>query len=143
MNDPSLVATFAHPKLGRLLFFDPTDEVTPFGRIRGALQSNYGLLVGPDASEMVRLPRQEPALNGITRVGKMALEADGTLYGEVVESRIGDRAAVLTRDQHGEADRPTRLASSLTVSRPSLRRIERIFRSISMPALCRPLIRAL
>src|SRR5258708_6132900 len=29
-NDPSLVATIQHPKLGRLLFFDPTDELTPF-----------------------------------------------------------------------------------------------------------------
>ena len=93
LADASLVATFVHPKLGRLLFFDPTDEVTPFGKIRGALQSNYGLLVGPDSSELVRLPSQEPALNGLTRVGKLALEADGTLYGEVVESRTGDRAA--------------------------------------------------
>ncbi len=93
LHDPSLVATLVHPKLGKLLFFDPTDEVTPFGRIRGELQSNYGLLVQRDGGELILLPRQEPALNGIHRQGKMALEEDGTLYGEVAETRIGDRAA--------------------------------------------------
>ena len=92
VNDPSLVATIVHPKLGRLLFFDPTDEVTPFGRIRGALQSNYGLLVGPDGGELLQLPRQDPALTGINRIGKLELDPSGTLYGEVQETRIGDRA---------------------------------------------------
>jgi len=93
LNDPSLVATLVHPKLGKLLFFDPTDEVTPFGEIRGALQSNYGLLVGPDGGELLQLPRQSPATAGITRLGKLELDANGTLYGEVTESRIGDRAS--------------------------------------------------
>ena len=92
-NDPALVATLVHPKLGRLLFFDPTDEVTPFGRIRGELQSNYGLLVRPDGGELIRLPLQGPALNGVKRLGRMAIEEDGTLYGEVEEIRTGDRAA--------------------------------------------------
>ena len=26
MNDPSLIATVQHPKLGRILFFDPTND---------------------------------------------------------------------------------------------------------------------
>ena len=43
VNDPSLVAVVQHPKLGRILFFDPTDDMTPFGRLRGALQDNFGL----------------------------------------------------------------------------------------------------
>ena len=45
VDDPSLVATMRDPKLGQLLFFDPTDELTPFGQIAGNLQANYGLLV--------------------------------------------------------------------------------------------------
>jgi len=93
LDDPSLVATIVHPKLGRLLFFDPTDEVTPFGQIRGALQSNYGLLVGPDGGELVQLPLQQPAMAGVQRLGKLELDTNGTLYGEVAESRTGDRAA--------------------------------------------------
>jgi len=37
--DAVIPATIAHPKLGRLLFFDPTDIMTPFGFIRGELQA--------------------------------------------------------------------------------------------------------
>ena len=92
-NEPSLLATVAHPRLGSFLFFDPTDELTPFGRIRGELQANYGLLVHSEGGELIRLPQADPALNGVKRTGKMALEQDGTLYGEVEEIRTGDSAA--------------------------------------------------
>src|SRR5712691_1326567 len=47
VKDPSLMAVLEHPKLGRLLIFDPTDEWTPYGQLRGSLQSNYALLVTP------------------------------------------------------------------------------------------------
>src|SRR5581483_2224262 len=58
IDDPSLIAVMKHPKLGRLLFFDPTNELTPFGQIGGYLQANYGLLVTPDGGELVELPEQ-------------------------------------------------------------------------------------
>src|SRR5215471_18312338 len=35
VSSPSLTATLDHPKLGKILFFDPTDELTPFGQISG------------------------------------------------------------------------------------------------------------
>ena len=45
VKDPSLIAVIQHPKLGRILFFDPTYDVfIPFGQIEGYLQANYGLL---------------------------------------------------------------------------------------------------
>jgi hypothetical protein len=93
LNDPSLVAVLEHPKLGRLLFFDPTDEITPFGEIRGELQANYALLVTPDGGELLPLPMQPPAMNGIDRSAKLTLDATGTLKGDVKEVRLGDRAA--------------------------------------------------
>jgi hypothetical protein len=92
LSDSSLVATVQHPKLGRLLFFDPTNDLTPFGEIGGYLQSNYGLLVTPDGGELVRLPEQPPAMNGVERTAKLVLDASGTLKGDVSETRIGDRA---------------------------------------------------
>jgi hypothetical protein len=88
----SLLAVLQHPKLGKLLFFDPTDEMTPFGEIRGHLQSNYGLLVAPDGGELVELPKQATSTNRIDRVGKLTLDATGKLQGEVKETRVGDRA---------------------------------------------------
>jgi hypothetical protein len=93
LTDPSIVATIQHPRLGRLLFFDPTDEVTPFGQISGPLQSNYGLVVTPDGGELIELPEQPSSMNGIQRTGKLTLDAAGTLKGEVNETRMGDRAA--------------------------------------------------
>lgn len=92
VSDPSLVATVKHPRLGTLLYFDPTNEMTPFGQIGGYLQANYGLLVTPDGGELVRLPEQAPNMNSIARTGKFTLDAAGTLRGEVMETRVGDRA---------------------------------------------------
>jgi hypothetical protein len=92
VSDPSLVATVKHPRLGSLLYFDPTNEMTPFGQIGGYLQANYGALVTPDGGELVQLPQQAPTMNSIARTGKFTVDASGTLKGEVNETRIGDRA---------------------------------------------------
>ncbi len=93
ITDPSLIATIQHPRQGRLLFFDPTNEMIPFGQIGGYLQANYGLLVAPDGGELIELPQQPSAMNSIQRTGKLTLDATGTLKGEVKEIRLGDRAS--------------------------------------------------
>jgi hypothetical protein len=92
VDSPALVSTMVHPKLGKLLFFDPTNETTPFGEIGGYLQGNSGLLVTPDGGELVALPTQPTAKNGIVRTGTLTLDAMGTLKGDVNETRVGDRA---------------------------------------------------
>jgi len=88
----TLVSTLQHPKLGRLLFFDPTNELTPFGQIGGYLQANYGLLVTPDGGELVELPKQPSSMNSIQRTAKLTLDPTGKLEGTVEEVRVGDRA---------------------------------------------------
>lgn len=93
MADPSLIATIVDPKLGRILIFDPTDDLTPFGQIRGELQDNYALLVTPDGGELTELPQQPSAMNSIERTGVLILDPSGTLHGDVREMRLGDRAA--------------------------------------------------
>jgi hypothetical protein len=92
LNDPALVSTLQHPKLGRLLYFDPTDEITPFGQISGALQANYGLLVTPAGGELIPLPQQPSAMNSVERTAKLTLDTAGMLKGNVVEVRLGGRA---------------------------------------------------
>ena len=121
LNDPSLMATLHDPKLGNLLFFDPTNELTPFGQIGGYLQSNYGLLVGPHGGELVELPRQPSNMNSIERTATMTLDAAGTLKGDVKEVRLGDRAAherQALRNANKESDKikpiETLLAGSLS-----------------------------
>jgi uncharacterized protein DUF3857 len=90
VKDPSLWAIYDHPKLGRILIFDPTDEWTPFGRLRGELQANYGLLVTGDGGELIKLPQLPAELNGVVRTAKLTLSPSGTLSGDFVEQRNGD-----------------------------------------------------
>src|SRR5260370_5891888 len=90
VKDKSTGAVTEHGKLGRLLIFDPTDEYTPFGQLRGELQANHGLLVTPDGGELVKLPQLPGAMNGVQRSARMTLSPRGTLSGEIVESRLGD-----------------------------------------------------
>jgi hypothetical protein len=92
-SEQSIVAVMERPNTGNLLFFDPTDELTPFGQISGALQANYGLLVTPAGGELIELPKQPSAMNSIHRSGKLTLDALGNLHGVVEETRLGDRAA--------------------------------------------------
>jgi len=93
LTDPSLFATIQHPKLGRLLFFDPTNELIPFGQLPGYLQANYGLLVTPGGGELIQLPQEPSTMNSIQRTAKLTLDTTGTLSGEVTETRQGERAA--------------------------------------------------
>ena len=93
LTDPSLFATMLHPKLGRILFFDPTNDLIPFGQLPGYLQANYGLLVSPNGGELIELPQQPSAMNSIQRTAKLTLDATGTLKGEVKEVRLGERAS--------------------------------------------------
>jgi hypothetical protein len=90
LRSPEITAVIEHPKLGRLLFFDPTSELTPFGKIGGYLQSNVGLLVTPDGGELTLLPQSPSAFNGVQRTGKFTLSESGALTGDVDEIRIGD-----------------------------------------------------
>ena len=124
LNDPSLIATMHDAKLGNVLFFDPTNEITPFGQIGGYLQSNYGLLVTPTGGELVELPRQPSNMNSIDRTGVMTLDATGTLKGEIKEVRLGDRASHgrwALRNASKESDKIKPIEAVLAGSLPNFR----------------------
>jgi hypothetical protein len=91
-DDGSFVATMQHPKVGKILFFDPTVTFVPFGQIGGYLQDNYGLLVAPDGGELVHLPKLSATSAGTTRKGTIRLDASGNFTGEFVEVHRGDAA---------------------------------------------------
>jgi len=89
----SLYAIVEHPKLGRLLFFDPTSSYTPFGYLPFQLQESYGLVIAPDGGELVRLPVLAPSANLLSRSAKFSLSPTGMLSGDVEEVRWGEEAA--------------------------------------------------
>lgn len=100
IDSVALYATADEPGLGRILFFDPTDEYTPLGYLPDDLQDNYGLIVTPTGGQLVQLPLLPPATNRLLRAGTFTLSPAGDLSGEIRELRWGgpaaeDRAAFL------------------------------------------------
>jgi transglutaminase-like putative cysteine protease len=93
LDAASLKATIAHPKLGRLLFFDPTNDLVSLGLLSGGLQANYGMLVTSDGGDLIKLPQLPVDTNGTARTAKLTLDEKGTLRGDVHEVRSGDSAA--------------------------------------------------
>jgi len=93
VKDSSIQAVYTDPNLGRLLIFDPTDDMTPLGNLRGPLQGSYALLVAPDRGDLIPLPILAPSISGVRRSAKLALNSEGTLTGEILDTRYGDSAS--------------------------------------------------
>ncbi len=88
----NLYAVSDHPRLGPLLYFDPTDELTPLGYLPAYLQANHGLLVTDVGGDLVPLPLLPPATNRLLRQAKLTLSPTGDLTGTVTEIRWGQPA---------------------------------------------------
>jgi transglutaminase-like putative cysteine protease len=88
-----MFAALNHPTLGKLLFFDPTNEYVPMGYIPSYLQDSYGLVVTPDGGELLNLPLLAPSTNRLLRSAKFTLTDSGDLMGDVQEMRLGGPAS--------------------------------------------------
>jgi transglutaminase-like putative cysteine protease len=107
VKDPSLYAVVSSPKLGRLLFFDPTNEYVPLGYLPSYLQDNFALVVTADGGTLISMPVLPPATNRLLRTAQMSVSPSGRLAGEVREIRWG-QPAVDSRErflQSSPADR--------------------------------------
>ncbi len=90
---PSLPAIINHPRLGRILLFDPTDEMTPMGALPESLQNNELLVVAPEGGTVIHVAPARSDDNKLTVVAKLTLDPDGALRGQVHETRSGTIAA--------------------------------------------------
>jgi transglutaminase-like putative cysteine protease len=97
VQDPRLKAIVKAKDDKRYLIFDPTDERTPVGNLRSALQGGYGTLAAGPASQILALPVLDPEANGTEEKGSFTLAADGTLTGSVDTSHIGPEGALFRR----------------------------------------------
>src|SRR5690242_720897 len=82
-----------HPKLGRLLIFDPTDSETPLGDLPFYLQGSLALLDSKAATELVKMPTTPPEMNQFERVATLQLDANGAIAGRIQENANGQVAA--------------------------------------------------
>jgi len=85
------------PRPGDLLFFDPTDAVTPLGDLPFYLQGSYGLVVNGGQGELVRLPNFSEEKNRSLRELNVQLQASGEVQAIVKEVFTGQLASALRR----------------------------------------------
>ncbi len=93
METGSLYAIVNDPKLGRLLFFDPTNEYVPLGYLPWYLQNNHGLVVTSDGGNLLAMPLLPPSTNRRLRTATFSLSATGDLTGDVHEMNWGGPAS--------------------------------------------------
>ena len=92
-HDPRLMATVKAVNGKTLLIFDPTDEATPVGLIRGELQGAYGSISnGPD-SQVLAMPVISPQSAGLSRQASFVLSPDGSVSGDITSVFSGVEAA--------------------------------------------------
>jgi hypothetical protein len=92
-SDPRLMARTKAANGKTLLIFDPTDETTPVGLIRGELQGAYGNICDGTDSQVLEMPVLSPDSAGLDRTGSFVLAADGSLTGDVTDEFTGVNAA--------------------------------------------------
>jgi Domain of Unknown Function with PDB structure (DUF3857)/Transglutaminase-like superfamily len=97
--DPiTLYASVDDPKLGKLLFFDPTSEMTPFGLLPAGEQNSYALVITGNGGALLKMPMVAPPINRLLRVAHLQITPEGALFGEVEEIRSGHEASALRRE---------------------------------------------
>jgi hypothetical protein len=93
-DETRAAAVLEHPSLGRLLFFDPTDEQTPLGELPMHLQGSQGLIVSADGGPLVRMPLSDAEANRTTRRVEASIAADGTLQATIQRASAGHPASI-------------------------------------------------
>jgi hypothetical protein len=75
--------------LGSVLFFDPTDPVTPVGELPEDQQVSYGLLVASQGGALVKMPTARPDRNRFQRRASITVAPDAKLRADLVEIASG------------------------------------------------------
>lgn len=88
--DTKAPAVLEDARLGRLLFFDPTDPYVPPGYLPDHEQASLALVAEADGGALVRVPAGSPAAAGHDRQVEAALAADGSITGRFVDKRTGE-----------------------------------------------------
>ena len=87
-------AVLEHPRMGRLLFFDPTDPYVPPGYLPDQEQASLALVGAGDAGDLVRVPAGAAVAGARDRVVEAELKADGSLTGQFMDRRTGEERSV-------------------------------------------------
>lgn len=90
VSDETQVATVInHPKLGRLLIFDATDDDTPVGDLPDQEQGSLALIVAGNEGSLARMPITPAETNLLDRRVDAILADDGSLTAVIREKAAG------------------------------------------------------
>lgn len=92
VQNGGLFAVVNDPKLGRLLFFDPTDPYVPLGYLPSDEQDGYALVVTPEGGTLEHVPLLPPSTNRLLRTASLSLSSTGNLTGDFREISWGGPA---------------------------------------------------
>ena len=92
-DETKAASVIEHPKLGRLLIFDATDDVTPVGDLPEHEQGSFALIAAGDGGTLSRMPTTSPEANGLDRQIQATLSADGSLTANIRENALGSWAS--------------------------------------------------
>jgi len=82
-----------HPRLGRLLIFDPTAEATPVGDLPSYLQGSLALIDSKEIDALVKMPVTPPESNLLDRQIEASIDGNGSLVATIREKANGQWAA--------------------------------------------------
>ncbi|HJZ98911.1 MAG TPA: DUF3857 domain-containing protein [Candidatus Solibacter sp.] len=114
-------AVLDHPKLGRLLFFDPTDSYVAPGYLPDHEQASLALIGAPENGGLVRVPAGAAVAAERERKVDAVLTAEGAISGKFVEKRTGEALADAVAAYRGQprADYLKRIERWIGISIPS------------------------
>ena len=82
----------SHPKIGRLLIFDATDDDTPIGDLPEHEQGSFALIAAGDAGSLTRMPSTPAEANSLERQIDAAFDTEGSLTATISEKSKGSLA---------------------------------------------------
>ncbi len=91
-DDTQAPTVITHPKLGRLLIFDATDEETPVGDLPDHEQGSFALVIAANDGLLMRMPITPPAANKMMRQSEVTLTATGNINAKISERSVGQAA---------------------------------------------------
>lgn len=100
-DEAQMASVVQHPKLGRLLIFDATDDNTPVGDLPQHEQGSFALIAAGDDGALMRMPATSPEANELQRSGEVQLSADGSITASIRERAVGQSAVRYRREFRG------------------------------------------
>jgi len=103
-------ALLVHPRLGRLMFFDPTNTNVPFGHLPKHDCGGLAIILATGEDELVPLPAL--AISRYDRTLRIAFRADGSVEGSLRQNYSGPAAEQKRFDYRGQT--PSEFKKAMT-----------------------------